>query len=142
MADAAREVFDWLDKQPVSSRAKYTSGLVVEEIVGNVVKYGYDDDREHLVRFSIALLPDSIRFVFEDDGKPFDPTRYPPPDLERVVQSTKGGGLGIELVRKVSSSVEYLRDGDRNRTTLFIRRLEPGDTQPIRLTQPPPGDAP
>jgi len=133
MADAAREVFDWLAGQPLPSRVKYSVGLAIEELATNTIKYGYDDDAEHLIRFSISIHPDHLKIVFEDDGHPFDPTRYPPPDVERIVRSSRIGGLGIELVRRVTSRMTYERDGRINRNTLHIRRMEPGDTQVIRL---------
>jgi len=79
MADAAREVFDWLAGQPLPSRVKYSVGLAIEELATNMIKYGYDDDAEHLIRFTISVHPDHLKIVFEDDGHPFDPTRYPPP---------------------------------------------------------------
>lgn len=133
MSDAAKEVFDWMAEAPVSSRAKYSVGLVVEEMVGNVIKYAYEDDREHEILLSITIFPDHIRAVFEDDGRPFDPTTYPSPNVENLVNSNRVGGLGIELVRRVCTRMVYEREGGRNRNTLTIRRLEPDDTQPIAL---------
>ncbi len=133
MAQAAKEVFEWLADQPVSSRVKYSTGLVVEEMVGNVIKYAYADDAIHHIRFGITIFPDYLQVVFEDDGTPFDPTRYPPPDIDKIVNSSRPGGLGIQLVRKVSSKMTYEREGSLNRVTLRIRRLEPGDTQRISL---------
>lgn len=133
LARAAKEVFDWLAGVSISSRAKYSSGLAVEEMVTNMIKYGYDDDAEHQIRFHITVHPDYLKIVFEDDGHPFDPTQYPSPNVESIVNSTRVGGLGIELVRRVSAKMAYERVGNLNRTTLHIRRLEPGDTQLIRL---------
>jgi anti-sigma regulatory factor (Ser/Thr protein kinase) len=133
LAEAAKEVFDWLANLPISSRAKYSCGLAVEEMVTNMIKYGYDDNAEHQIRFLITVHPDYLKIAFEDDGHPFDPTKYPPPNVEKIVDSNRVGGLGIELVRRVSAKMVYERDGHLNRTTLHIRRLEPGDTQLIRL---------
>lgn len=133
MSVAAQEVFKWLANQPLPSRAKYSVGLAVEELITNMIRYGYDDDKEHIIRFCITIHPDYLKIVFEDDGHPFDPTGYPPPDLERIVTSSRAGGLGIQLVRKITSSMTYERDGHINRNTLKIRRMEPGDTQVIRL---------
>ncbi len=119
---------------PISSRAKYSAGLVVEEVVTNAIKYGYDGDPAyHVIRFTITVFPDYLRIVFEDDAAPFDPTQYPAPDVDKLVDSNRVGGLGIELVRRVCARMAYKRDGDINRLTLHIRRLEPGDTQLIRL---------
>ena len=133
MTEAARQVFGWLADLPISSRAKYSAGLVVEEMVGNVIKYAYDDDQEHSIRFSIRVLKSDLRLTFEDDGRPFDPTRYPSPNVELLVASSRAGGLGIELVRRACSQMAYERHGHLNRTTLHIRQMEPGDTQRIVL---------
>ncbi|NLB66016.1 MAG: ATP-binding protein [Lentisphaerae bacterium] len=133
MAQAAREVFDWLVNQPLPSRVKYSVGLAIEELVTNSIKYGYSDDNEHIIRVTISIQPDYIKIVFEDDGNPFDPTAYPPPDIQKVVDSAHAGGLGIQLVRRITSKMTYERVGHINRNTLLIRRMEPGDTQVIKL---------
>lgn len=134
LADVAKEVFTWLADIPLSSRAKYSAGLAIEEVVTNIIKYGYDDDHEHLVGIRISVTRDHLTLVFEDDGHPFDPTQRPPPDIEKIVESQKAGGLGIELVRRMCDKMTYERQGKLNRLTLHIRRLEPDDTQFISLS--------
>lgn len=134
LADIAKEVSGWLATLPLSSRAKYSAGLAVEEMVTNIIKYGYDDSHEHLVGIRISVGSDHLTLVFEDDGHPFDPTLRPAPDIEKLVESQKIGGLGIELVRRMCDKMTYERNGSRNRLTLHIRRLEPDDTQFITLS--------
>jgi len=134
LADAAKEVFDWLAGLPLSSRAKYSAGLAIEEMVTNIVKYGYDDASEHIIRIQITVDSSRVTLVFEDDGHPFDPTQRPSPDIETIVESKQVGGLGIELVRRMCEKMIYERVGNLNRITLRIRRLEPDDTQFISLS--------
>lgn len=136
MAQAAREVFAWLSSHPISSRAKYSAGLAIEEMITNMIKYGYDDGEIHQIRFRIAIHPSHLEIVFEDDGHAFDPTLHPSPNVVNVINSPRIGGLGIELVRRVTIRMVYERVGNLNRNTLHIRRIEPGDTQPIRVTLP------
>lgn len=135
LGDLSKEVFDWLADLPISSRAKYSTGLAIEEMVTNVIKYGYDDDRRHLIGIRIAVSRDHVTIDFEDDGHPFDPTRHPPIDIDHLVESRKVGGLGIELVRRMCEKMNYARADGFNRLTLFIRRLQPDDTQFIALSQ-------
>ena len=135
LAAVAKEVFEWLANLPLSSRAKYSVGLAVEEMVSNVIKYGYDDEREHEIAVHVAAQNDRVEIVFEDDGHAFDPTLQPAPDIEELVHSQKSGGLGIELVRRISERMVYQREDNLNRLTLHIRRLEPDDTQFIKLSQ-------
>ena len=135
LAAVAKEVFEWLANLPLSSRAKYSVGLAVEEMSSNVIKYGYDDDREHEIAVHVAAQDDRVEIVFEDDGHPFDPTGHPKPDLERIVESRKIGGLGIELVRRICENMSYQRVGNRNRLVLHVRRFEAHDTQLLSLPQ-------
>jgi len=134
LADVAKEVFDWLADMPLSSRAKYSTGLAIEEMVTNAIKYAYDDDAEHLILIRILVDHSHLKIVFEDDGHAFDPTQRPSPDIEDIIESQQSGGLGIELVRRMCDKMVYERIGDRNRITLHIRRLEPDDTQFISLS--------
>ncbi len=134
LADVAKEVFAWLADLPLSSRAKYSTGLAIEEMVTNSIKYAYDDDADHLIRIQILVDHAHVKLVFEDDGHAFDPTQRPSPDIETIVESQQAGGLGIELVRRMCDKMVYERQGDRNRITLHIRRLEPDDTQFISLS--------
>lgn len=136
LASIAKEVFDWLASLPLSSRAKYSAGLAIEEMATNVIKYGYDDDRRHVIRVHVAVERDHLKIVFEDDGHPFDPTAHPSPNIERIVESRKIGGLGIELVRRICERMDYARAGAFNRLTLRIRRLDPSDTQLIAFAPP------
>ena len=135
LADVAKEVFAWLANLPLSSRAKYSVGLAIEEIGSNTIKYGYDDDREHEIAVHVAAQDDRVEIVFEDDGHAFDPTGHPKPDLERIVESRNIGGLGIELVRRICENMSYQRVGDRNRLVLHVRRFEAHDTQLLSLPQ-------
>ena len=135
LAGVAKEVFDWMADLPLSSRAKYSTGLAVEEMASNIIKYGYDDEGEHVIRLRITANLDLLEIAFEDDGHPFDPTQHPSPDIENLVASRKAGGLGIELVRRMSETMTYERAGRLNRLTVLIRRLQPDDTQFIALSK-------
>ena len=135
LAGVAKEVFDWMADLPLSSRAKYSTGLAVEEMASNIIKYGYDDDREHAIRLRVVADRNHVKLVFEDDGHPFDPTQHPSPDIENLVASRKAGGLGIELVRRMRDTMTYERAGRLNRLTVLIRRLQPDDTQFIALSK-------
>ena len=142
LAAVAKEVFEWLANLPLSSRAKYSVGLAVEEMASNVIKYGYDDDREHLITVQVTVEPRHLKIVFEDDGHPFDPTASPPPDIEKIVESRKAGGLGIALVRRISDKMDYRRVGGLNRLVLRICRFDPHDTQILSVPLDPKGAAP
>lgn len=134
LTKVVREVSAWMDELPFSHRAKYSATLTVEEMGSNIVKYAYDDNDEHEIHLHMVATHDVVEITFEDDGHAFDPTQQPPPDMEKIVAAPKSGGLGIELVRRISEKMHYFRQNNRNRLTVAIRRLEANDTQLLAFT--------
>jgi len=92
--------------------------LALDEVLTNVVSYGYDDDHEHeiVVRLGMPVRhgAEIIEVEVEDDGRPFNPLDTPPPDVHASVEQRHIGGLGIYLVRRVMDDLEYRRQQDRN----------------------------
>ena len=96
--------------------------LVLDELVSNVIKYGYDDAREHQIDVTVTVEGDVIAISVEDDGKPFNLLEAPEPDLELSIEERPIGGLGVFLVRSIVDAVDYRRDGNRNIVTLKKKR--------------------
>lgn len=92
--------------------------LVLEELVTNIIFYGYDDNDEHKINISLAYQDKTIRVQIEDDGKEFDPLKVPIPSIGKTIENSKIGGLGIHFVRNIMDDVNYLRLDNKNRLTL------------------------
>jgi anti-sigma regulatory factor (Ser/Thr protein kinase) len=97
--------------------------LCMEELVTNIIKYGYDEPAQHQIQIDLSLLDGLLVLEIVDDGKPFDPTCLPEPDLDVPLEERQIGGLGIHLVRNYVDSMEYKRQGNQNVTTLKKRIL-------------------
>jgi anti-sigma regulatory factor (Ser/Thr protein kinase) len=52
---------------------------------------------------SVKTSEDHIEIVVEDQGKKFDPTQVPPPELPRH----KPGGLGVHFIRTIMDEMIY-----------------------------------
>jgi sigma-B regulation protein RsbU (phosphoserine phosphatase) len=120
----ARKISTLLERRGYDDKAIFAVNLVLEELIVNVISYGYDDDAAHSIRVEIHHQPpDAVRVVLVDDGKPFDPrTSGPPPRLDEDVSTRPVGGLGLHLTREMVDAIDYRRVGDRNVTT-FVRKL-------------------
>jgi phosphoserine phosphatase RsbU/P len=88
--------------------------LVLEEIVTNIISYGYTDSREHEIRVRLGIESAQVRVEVEDDGKPFNPLEAPEADTTNPLEDRAVGGLGIHLVRTLTDGLEYRRHGGRN----------------------------
>lgn len=98
-----------------------TLAVVVEEVVSNVIKYGYDDDGEHTIEVRLALEGDTLWVEVEDDARPFDPLAASEADLAAPIAARPVGGLGIPLIRRLTDEQRYERRRGRNVLTLRKR---------------------
>ena len=57
-------------------RARYNCELVFEEVVTNIIKHGYADDRDHHIEVCVAFPDEPIVLRFDDDAAPFDPLQH------------------------------------------------------------------
>ncbi len=58
---------------------------------------------------------------FVDRGAPFDPLEQPPPQISSDVARQPIGGMGLCLVRRFATRVEYLRTTDLNVLTVWFQ---------------------
>jgi serine/threonine-protein kinase RsbW len=102
--------------------ATFKLTLALDEIVANVVRHGFDDDREHRIEVKVTVDDRTVTASVEDDGLEFDPREAPVPDLDLPIEMRKPGGLGMHLVKATMDSVEYRRQDGRNILTVAFAR--------------------
>ncbi len=95
--------------------------LMLDEVVSNVIKYGYDDALEHQIHIRVTLEHDVVTLQVEDDGKPFNPLEAPQPNLEAPIEERPIGGLGVFIVKSMADSFDYRRENGRNVVTMRKR---------------------
>jgi len=92
--------------------------MALDEIVSNIIKYGYDDEDVHLIRISCRLKDDFLEMEIFDDSREFNVLERKDPDTAASLQARPIGGLGIFLVKKLLDAHEYTRDGNINHLVL------------------------
>jgi len=80
----------------------------------NIISYGFQDDKEHVVRITLTPENDLLCLCIEDDGKPFNPIEFESPDVSCSVEKCKIGGLGIHIMKKLMDEICYERCDDKN----------------------------
>lgn len=96
--------------------------LVLEEIVSNILTYGFEDDRDHQVTVQIDLRGDVLVMEVKDDGNPFDPAKYCSPNVDKPFDEREIGGMGIHLVRNLVDELDYRQEQGKN-TLVMKKRL-------------------
>jgi serine/threonine-protein kinase RsbW len=104
----------------VDARAVHHVALVIEEVLTNVATHGGCPDAPATV--ALEVQPDRIAGEIGDRGRPFDLREAAPPDIGASIEDRKIGGLGLYLVRELTSALDYRREGEQNWTTFCILR--------------------
>ncbi len=79
-------LYAFAEKHGLARKVLLKLNLILEELVTNVIRHGYEDDAEHQITIGLALDAGRLRIEVEDDGRHFDPRDVPPPDIEASLQ--------------------------------------------------------
>ncbi len=91
--------------------------VAVDEIYSNIVRYSGASEAQ--VR--IIKETDTLRLIFRDNGKPYNPLDAKEPDITASAEDRAIGGLGIFMVRKMMDNVEYMYKDGQNVLTLTMK---------------------
>ena len=91
--------------------------VAADEIYSNIVRYSGATEAQ----IRILKEGDTLRLVFRDNGKPYNPLDAKEPDTTASAQERAIGGLGIFMVRKMMDAVDYEYTGGMNKVTLTTK---------------------
>ncbi len=102
------------ERNALPATAVFEVNLALDEVLTNIMAYGYDDGRPHDIVVRLSIGPGALVVEAEDDGRPFNPLEAAAPRLDQPLAERAVGGLGLHLVRSVMDGLEYRRHGERN----------------------------
>lgn len=90
--------------------------ISADEIFSNIVRYSNASE----VKLSLEKTDAGLEVEFSDNGDAFDPTVRKDPDVTLSAEQREIGGLGIFMVRKMTSDLRYeYKDGWNVLTLIF-----------------------
>jgi anti-sigma regulatory factor (Ser/Thr protein kinase) len=90
------------------SAPRATILLVVDELVSNLLKYGFTSAPHQRSYLNVAFDDDWLEIELKDNGHPFNPLLQPQPDLlGQKLSDRQVGGLGVYLVLKMMDETHY-----------------------------------
>ena len=120
-------LIEWVEQRcqeaGIGSALIFKMMLAIEEAATNVVSYGFAEvPPPHRIRVRLDI--DEARCAAEliDNGRPFDPSAAPPPDVAGPLEEREPGGLGIHLLRTMADRIEYRRENGENRLRIETAR--------------------
>jgi serine phosphatase RsbU (regulator of sigma subunit)/anti-sigma regulatory factor (Ser/Thr protein kinase)/HPt (histidine-containing phosphotransfer) domain-containing protein len=100
--------------------------LGLDEMLANIVTYGYPGNPAGAIAVRVAITEDALRLDISDRAPAFNPLEAAAPDLDAPLDTRPVGGLGVHLARSVMDTMEYAREDGENRLRL-VRRLRRGE---------------
>ena len=110
----------FLEPRELQSKLVYAVNLILEEILMNIIRHGYDDEDSHEIEVQIELEEDEVALTVIDDGREFNPLTIPGPDRSKSAMDRLEEGLGLQFVRHMRNAMEYRREGDKNILSIWI----------------------
>jgi len=102
-------------KYAIAYEDLYNINLCIDEVLTNIIYYGYEDHQPHSIEIELIALQNSIEIIIRDNGKPFNPLREAiPPKINVCLEERQEGGLGIYFVKQLMDALSYHREGDYN----------------------------
>ena len=110
----SQEVEQYALKHNISQRDASMIALGAEEIVANIIEYGYRfKNHNYYIDVSLKIVEDKMILTIKDDGIVFDPTQYHEDEKEFSTS-------GILLVQKIVDKISYTRVLNTNNTSIEI----------------------
>lgn len=114
----ARLVDDIANELHLSDELHMNLGLVLEEMVSNVIFYAYPPTTEATIELTAESDGQTLTLVISDQGREFDPTQTESNDMDADPAERPIGGMGIFIVKNIMNHVSYQRLDGHNLLTM------------------------
>ncbi|MES1990771.1 MAG: ATP-binding protein [Pseudomonadota bacterium] len=103
------------EARDVPMKALLRFNLVLDELITNIISYGFDDGADGRIELRVAFEENNLSAELTDNGRPFNPAEVALPELGETLEDRRIGGLGLRLIRTYLDRLDYQRDGALNR---------------------------
>lgn len=117
---ARHEVIDLAKSHGFAESTSAVLQMVVDEILSNIIQYGYEDQNEHEIQLRVHIHTSSVTLEFIDTGVPFDPTARTFTNVHQPIDQRSIGGLGIHFVNNMIENMVYDRTAGKNHLTIEL----------------------
>ena len=114
----AMAIEEFAQQAKIGMKLQFNLGLVLDELVTNIVNYAYDDNQTHQINITLSCDDEKLKASLTDDGKAFNPVKMPMPDIKSGIEERKIGGLGVYFAKMLMDKMEYNRQDGFNRLCL------------------------
>ena len=114
-SETSKEIVRFALDHGVDNRDAQVIGLACEEMVDNIIHYGYKKQKPNDIDVNLKIEKEEVLLRIRDDGFPFDPTKY---ECEEKGEYITGG---ISLISALADEMNYMRVLNLNNTIIKIK---------------------
>jgi serine/threonine-protein kinase RsbW len=81
--------------------------LAVDEACTNIIKHTHKFNDNKYIKLNFEKSGNQFKIIIQYEGNSFDPNSIDNPDMNEYFAKYKVGGLGIPLIKKFMSKIEY-----------------------------------
>ena len=93
--------------------------LAVEEVCANLIIHSHACNPKELIYLEVKELKKKLTIEITDKGDAFNLLEYEVPDLKKVIEEKRKGGIGILLVKKIMDEIEFESKNGKNTCRLI-----------------------
>ncbi len=97
--------------------------LAVDEACTNIIKYSHKYDETKYIEIETHANRHKFAIKISYKGEGFNPNNVPTPNMIEYFKNYKRGGLGIPMIRKFITKIEYKHSNPDNNLLTLIRVL-------------------
>ena len=118
--DTVRKFFDDYSKEnKLTEKTVHDIQMALDELLTNIVNYGYEDTDEHQIDIHFGVNDAAVKVEIVDDSKPYNILEKDNPDISLSMEDKPIGGLGIFLIKKLMSNVDYYTEEGKNHLVMI-----------------------
>lgn len=114
--DASIRVSVFYKEHGSDSRTTFHVSLFLEEMLRNIIEYGYKDNREKCIDIRVIHTENRQVIRIRDNGVPFDPLEW----YKRNNPEDPASGFGIRMVMALAKDVRYVPTMELNNLMLIL----------------------
>ena len=116
VGEAARQV-------GFSDKDIYAIQLAADEASSNIIEHAYAGIEGGKIEIDLNISDKVLKITMRDQGKSFDPSSVPEPNIKADLSERKIGGLGMYLMQKLMDEVSYTTSPEKGNILIMIKRL-------------------
>lgn len=115
------QIMDYIKDSEIPKTVAFKLNLAIEEMVTNIINYGYEENCDEEISIDIHKENDMISVTIIDSAKPFNPLEKENPNTNAAIEDRQIGGLGIFFTKELTDDINYSRKNHQNILTFKIK---------------------